>query len=112
MFEIPKIVPDQEQAQVWAKVKGYFESVLEGEEESPLWEEETLVGLHDVLNAIDESDWSKAYEYFEREIGQLEARYEMVRENDLAKKIGTPELLKGEIARLEDLKSSLLLEEK
>lgn len=111
-FSAPEIIPDKEQVQIWAKVKEYFESVLEGEEESSVWDEESLNGFHEVLDAIDENDWSKAYEYLEREIDQLEKRYEMVKENDTAKKIGTPELIREEIMRLEDLKNSLLLEEK
>lgn len=108
----PEIIPDNEQAQVWAKVKEYFEAVLQGEEESTVWDEESRMRLHEVLDAIDDSDWSKAYEYLEREIDQLEKKYAMFREDDLAEKVETPELLQEEIAALEDLKNSLLLEEK
>lgn len=107
-----EIVPDNEQAQVWANVKQYFESELEGEEEGGYGDEEVMLRLHEVIDAIEERDWSKAYEYFEREIDRLEKRYDMVKENDLAQKIGTPELIRKEIARLESLKDSLLLEEK
>lgn len=112
-FNTPEIVPDNEQARVWANVKGHFETILDGEEESPMGgDEDTAIRIHEILDAIEENDWSKAYEYLEREIDQLEQRYEMVRENETAKKIGTPELIRQEIARLEDLKNSLLLEEK
>lgn len=111
-FNTPEIVPDNEQAQVWAKVKDHFESVLEGEEESQYRDEEAAIMVREALDAIEENDWSKAYEYLEREIDQLEKRYEMVKENETAKKIGTPEFIREEIVALESLKDSLILEEK
>ena len=112
-FEAPKIVPDVEQAEVWKKVREYFEANLEGEEESSMGgSEETAVRLNEVLEAIEEQDYSKAYEFLEREIFLMKQHYELAQDNALANKVDMPKSLEEEIARLEALRDSLNLEEK
>ncbi len=111
-FQAPEITPDEEQAKVWSDVKKHFETALEGEEENTVYDEESMIRLHEVLDAIDEQDYSKAFEQLEREIDQLKNRYEWFLENKLAKEVGTSELIQEEIEKLEELKNSLLLEER
>lgn len=112
-FEAPDIAPDKEQALVWANVKAHFETLLQSEEERPFGsDEDTAIRIHEILDAIDENDWSKAYEYLEREIDQLGKEYELMVENKTAVALQTPECIQEEIAELENLKNSLLLEEK
>jgi len=112
MFEVAEIVPDQEQARVWEKVKEHFERALEDEKKSPIYDGEALERLDEVLAAIDERDWSQAYAYFERAIAQLKEEYEMMSEKSYAEEAKTLEHIKEEIEILEDLQASLELEEK
>lgn len=111
-FEAPEIVPDKEQAEVWKNVRKHFEAMLATEEESPIYDDEAQERIREVLAAIEEQDYSKAFEHLEREISDLRALSEAVRENESARKVGTPELLKGEIDELESLRNSLIFEER
>ena len=110
-FETPRIAPDAEQAQVWKNVRRHFEAALSTEEENPTYDDAAQERIREVLTAIEEQDYSKAFEYLEREISSLKTLSEAVRGNELAQKVGTPELLEEEIEALESLKNGLILEE-
>ncbi len=110
-FNAPEITPDEEQAKVWSEVKKHFETALSAETQSPVYDDEEQERLREVLGALDENDYSKAFEFFEREISHLKNLYELARDNESAKKAGTPQLFEEEIERLEELRNSLILEE-
>lgn len=111
-FGAPEIAPDAEQAQVWKNVRRHFESALSTEEENSTYDDEAQERIGEVLAAIDEQDYSKAYEFLERQIALMKNYHELAQGVALADKADMPKLLEEEIAKLEELRDSLNLEEK
>lgn len=109
-FNTPEITPDEEQAVVWKKVEDYFEKIFGEVEQSPAYDSESLEEIHQVLNAIERQDYSKAFEYFDKTIEGIRSRIPLYEENEIGREITIP-AIRQEIEDLEKLRDSLLLEE-
>lgn len=110
-FQSVEIVPDKEQAGVWENVRRYFDAVLEGHEDRLDYDQESQERVRMILQAIDDNDYSKAFEFLEEEIAEMKLYHELLLTNKTAKDIGTPELFEKDILALEVLRDSLILEE-
>lgn len=111
---VPEIVPDEEQAKIWGRVKKYFEEVLNGVEESSQGgkeDDEESAALQAVLDAIESNDYDPAFQYLEKEIARLKTRITQISVSEIGREVTAPQL-ETRIGELEELKDSLLLSEK